>query len=259
MPLIATFASKTELDLLRSLKRIVHVDSVEYLNFINDLVSNDFDCNRVVHSSIYSLVFYYDIFKKTITKTGHDSIEQALLTLNKFEYFKSELRELVYALKKRVNHVIQPYTSTSIPGLFIHAHYTRDELLALSGQHTPEKEQQWLEGVFNFKNHNCSMMMVTLNKSDKDFAAHIQYEDYAISENLFHWQSQNKATPESKNGKLYINHSDKNWDMLLFVRDSKKDAYGLTDTFWFLGKVNYLSHRGSQPMSIESHSAKSGM
>lgn len=47
---------------------------------------------------------------------------------------------------------------------------------------------------------------ITLNKSDKDFSPSTLYEDYAINEKLFHWQTQSKTSIQSTTGQRYINH-----------------------------------------------------
>jgi hypothetical protein len=36
------------------------------------------------------------------------------------------------------------------------------------------------------------------------------YDDYAISETLFHWQSHNAYGPETVKGLSYINHAELN-------------------------------------------------
>ncbi|WP_171832161.1 MULTISPECIES: DUF3427 domain-containing protein [unclassified Oceanispirochaeta] len=242
--------SPEELILLRSLRSLVHVDSIEYLNFIQDLIINDFNVDGIKNVSVYLLVFYFDIWKKPLNKTGFSTTSDAIAALNKYKLFKNELSELVLAMKERVDHIVEPILETKIPGLFVHAHYTRDQLLALAGQHTPEKMYSWREGTLHLSRCSCSLMMVTLNKSEKDFSPSIQYEDYAVSETLFHWQSQNATRESSETGQRYINHQKIGWDMLLFARETKKDSFGLTDTYWLLGKVNYISHKGERPMSI---------
>ena len=50
------------------------------------------------------------------------------------------------------------------------------------------------------------IFFITLNKSDKDFSPSTLYEDYAINERLFHWQTQSKTSIESPTGQRYINH-----------------------------------------------------
>jgi hypothetical protein len=76
------------------------------------------------------------------------------------------------------------------------------------------------------------------------------YHDYAISETLFHWQSQNSARPEKGKGLSYINHQHDGKKIMLFVRESSKDEAGKTIGFINLGLVKLLSHNGSQPMNI---------
>ncbi len=105
------------------------------------------------------------------------------------------------------------------------------------------------EGVKWLENINTDVFMVTLNKSDKDYSPSTMYEDYSINEELFHWQSQSTTSEESKVGQRYINHVSMNTNVLLFVRDFKKNALGTTP-YTFLGPVEYVSHTGSKPMSI---------
>ena len=192
--------SPEELLLLRSFRSLVHVDSIEYLNFIHDLIVNGFRIEGIKNASVYSLVFYYDIWKKPLKNTSFSTIDDAIAVLNQYKFFKNELSELLFALRERVDHIVEPILETKIPGLFVHAHYTRDQLLALAKHHTPDKMYSWREGTLHLSNCNCSLMMVTLNKSEKDFSPSIQYEDYAVSESLFHWQSQNATRVSSETG-----------------------------------------------------------
>lgn len=76
------------------------------------------------------------------------------------------------------------------------------------------------------------------------------YEDYAISESLFHWQSQSRTTVESPTGQRYIHQRDNGSRVLLFVRDHKKDEKGETMGYRFLGLADYVSHEGAKPISI---------
>ena len=76
------------------------------------------------------------------------------------------------------------------------------------------------------------------------------YDDYAISENIFHWQTQNSARPDRGKGLSYITHQQNNKNILLFVREKNKDAFGNTMSYVFLGKVFYQNHYGTKPMSI---------
>jgi hypothetical protein len=118
------------------------------------------------------------------------------------------------------------------------------------GKSTVERPFPSQEGVVQVPELNAEVLLVTLNKSDKDFSPSTQYDDYAISETIFHWQSQNRTTPESKVGISYIQQDQTGKILLLFVREEKKDQYGFTSPYYFLGPVSYISHKGSRPMSI---------
>src|SRR5699024_2752136 len=108
---------------------------------------------------------------------------------------------------------------------------------------------QFREGVKYLADLHTDIFFVTLNKSDKDFSASTQYEDYAINDILFHWQSQNKTSETSPTGQRYINHQKQGTSIALFVREHKvKDGY--TSPFVFLGTAKYVSHEGSRPISF---------
>ncbi|WP_281418839.1 DUF3427 domain-containing protein [Vallitalea pronyensis] len=92
-------------------------------------------------------------------------------------------------------------------------------------------------------------MFITLNKSEKNFSESTMYEDYAISDRLFHWQSQSRTSDTSSTGQRYINQRNNDTTVLLFVREYKSEN-GITSPYYFLGKANYVSHSGSKPINI---------
>jgi hypothetical protein len=46
------------------------------------------------------------------------------------------------------------------------------------------------------KDKNTELLFIILNKSEKDFSPTTLYDDFVISENLFHWQTQNAVRPD---------------------------------------------------------------
>jgi hypothetical protein len=76
------------------------------------------------------------------------------------------------------------------------------------------------------------------------------YKDYSINEWLFHWQSQSTTSVDSPTGQRYITHQRMGHQILLFVRERKKDSFGNTEGYTFLGTADYVKHEGSRPMSI---------
>lgn len=72
----------------------------------------------------------------------------------------------------------------------------------------------------------------------------------AISEALFHWQTQNSARPDRGKGKDYTRQQELGRSIILFVREQSKDHHNRTMGFVCLGPVGFVSSEGSQPMNI---------
>jgi hypothetical protein len=72
----------------------------------------------------------------------------------------------------------------------------------------------------------------------------VSYRDYAISREQFHWETQNSAAEDTPTGRRYGEQAENGWRFLLFVRETRQDA------FLALGSVHYLTHAGERPMGI---------
>ena len=138
-----------------------------------------------------------------------------------------------------------------IQPLKLHARYTRDQILAAFGFSTFEKKSSSREGVAFNKDLNTELLFINLVKSEENFSPTTMYDDYAINESLFHWQSQNSAGPETPKGVSYINHQENKKKILLFVREQSKDEYGNTMGYVFVGEAHLKEHYGTKPMNIK--------
>ena len=87
------------------------------------------------------------------------------------------------------------------------------------------------------------LLFVTLDKS-AGYHDRIAYHDYAISTELFHWQTQNTAGPDTASGRRYLESSTNGWQYQLFVRLRKGETYRAC------GPVALESAEGDRPMSI---------
>ena len=67
---------------------------------------------------------------------------------------------------------------------------------------------------------------------------------------FFHCQSQNSTSEEKTVGQRYINHRKTGNKILIFIRNEKEDKYRNASSYTFLGTANYVSNKGSKPMSI---------
>ena len=123
--------------------------------------------------------------------------------------------------------------------------FLREEIAALFG--VEFNPGNWHSGHVVLKEKNAHVLLVTLNKQGK--AADHRYLDHWIDERTFHWQTQNKTTPASKRGRELIEHEGRGIALHLFVRERKLQG-GKAAPFLYQGRVRYLRHEGSGPMSV---------
>ncbi|MCC4114410.1 DUF3427 domain-containing protein [Aromatoleum toluclasticum] len=155
-----------------------------------------------------------------------------------------ELGELATCLDERAELDPEP-----LPGalaawpLTLHAAYQIREILTAVGWLTPERRAPFQAGVLALPQHKTELLFVTLDKRD-GFNERIAYHDYAISPELFHWQSQNAAGPDTTAGRRYCESPDNGWRFQLFVREARGQAYRA------LGPVKLERGEGDRPLSI---------
>ncbi len=95
-----------------------------------------------------------------------------------------------------------------------------------------------------------NLMFVTLQKTEKDYSPTTRYLDYAISDELFHWETQAITSVASKRGQRYIDHQSQGVHNALFVRPTKKDDHGRTMPYFCAGLADYVEHRSDRPIQI---------
>lgn len=139
--------------------------------------------------------------------------------------------------------------SVDIP-LTVHSLYTRDEILVALGYWSFNLRPSQREGVLHVKDRKLDAFFVTLQKSEDEYSPTTMYEDYLISHDRFHWQSQSITAENSATGQRYIRHNEMGYTPLLFVRETKSLSSGIAAPYHYLGPCDYLSHTGSRPMSI---------
>jgi hypothetical protein len=197
---------------------------------------------------ILCLLLHYDVWQ---TAGGFASLEESIREIGRNKILTGEIIEVLEMLLDRIDflegEIVLPY----VQPLKIHSRYTREQILAAFGFHTFEKKSEIREGVAYSKEKNTELLFITLNKSEKDFSPTTLYDDFAISENIFHWQTQNAVSPDKGKGLTYINHLKTGKKILLFVREKNEDENGNTMAFVFLGEGKLIDYYGSKPMSIQ--------
>ncbi|OSC44661.1 hypothetical protein B5181_43335, partial [Streptomyces sp. 4F] len=131
--------------------------------------------------------------------------------------------------------------------------YNRSEMLAALGvaRFGGQMPRSFAQGVVESKENQTDALLITLEKSEKDFAATVRYRDYAINSTLFHWESQNITSEHSPTGLRYQQHVARGSHILLFARRYKETDIGTPAPWMFLGPARYTEHSGSRPMAIK--------
>ena len=193
------------------------------------------------------LMLHYDIWQD---EGGFDSLEESIKSIGKNKALTEEIIEVLEILIDKIDFLEREIKLSYSQPLKLHSRYTREQILAAFEFHTFNKKSSNREGVAENKKTKTELLFVELIKSEKDFSPSTLYKDYAVSEKIFHWQSQNSAMPESGKGLSYITHKVDDKTVLLFVRERNADEFGITMSYVFLGEVTYKDHYGRKPMSI---------
>jgi hypothetical protein len=90
--------------------------------------------------------------------------------------------------------------------LTLHASYTRKQILMAFGQGNFAAPRSSREGLLHIPDQKIDLFFADINKTEADYSPTTMYEDYAINESLFHWQSQSTASEDSATGQRYIHH-----------------------------------------------------
>ncbi len=171
---------------------------------------------------------------------------------------REELLEVLAILEDRAEHRTWPVADEPLTGLrelltdvplSVHARYTRDEVLAALGRSTLAKPLSHREGPLWDEKTNTNYFFITLDKSEKYYSPSTRYRDYAISSDLFHWESQSTTSTASPTGQRYIHHEARGVNVMLLVRPVNKHE-GRSVPFTLLGPATLVSHTGDRPMSI---------
>ncbi|MFG3285787.1 DUF3427 domain-containing protein [Streptomyces sp. NPDC048111] len=181
------------------------------------------------------------------------SYDEAFASLAEQPSAREELRQVLAYNLARTEHVPVPLQGdqADLP-LTVHASYTREEILPALGQSEIGgfMPAHFREGVRWCESTRTDALLITREKDEKDFSPQTRYHDYALSETLFHWESQNQTSESSRTGMRYQNHLKEGSHVLLFIRRYKSTDIGGAQPWMLLGPAHYVNHQGSKPMAI---------
>ncbi|MFF3036703.1 DUF3427 domain-containing protein [Arthrobacter citreus] len=242
--------SRFEEDLLRRMTAMLCIDDPERAETYSMLVSDGAPAYAElgVREQTLARMLFFALWPNG---GGFAAYDEGLAALRSYRLVCAEIRQLAalgvqasrYAPKGLGMGLVQ------VP-LYSHATYRREEVLAALGYFALDGRMTHREGVAWCPEVETDVFFVTLEKDAKDRAASIMYKDYAMSPEVFHWESQNATSPESVTGRRYLNHRSNGTKVLLFTRPREKDENGMTMPYTCLGQLDYMSDSGSKPVAI---------
>ena len=243
-------AGPDETPLLRRLHGLSHIDDPERAQAYSLLASVDgpsYDELSERQQRLARMLF----FTLWPNNGGYSSYDEGLQQLRRHPSVCAELRELVALGLDSARHLPQSLGEglQHVP-LASHAHYRREEILAALDWASLERSARGnITGVAWAQPTQTDALLINLRKSEKSFSPTTMYRDYAISPELFHWESQNATSTSSPAGDRYLHHAERGSHIVLFVRESPENDLGASP-FLCLGQASYAEHRGEKPIAI---------
>jgi hypothetical protein len=233
--------------MLRRLGGLAHIDDPErvvlYMEALRGLVPPSLETDERRRRLLTMLAWGLG------SGSSHESLADFFADLWGERAVRDELLELLQALDGRSRSAPGPsLLDPSIP-LLPHARYTRQEVVAALGFEEGVKPKVTQGGVLWVPQAQSDVFFVDLRKAERDYSPTTMYRDYAISRDLFHWESQSRQAPHQPTVRRYIDHAQQGTNILLFVREQRRDALG-TAPFHFLGPATYVSHSGERPVAF---------
>lgn len=232
-------------------KRWLSCTSVSYFQFIFKLAKKDFAISIGDYSELERLMLlmiHYDVWQDA---GGFESLEMSIREVGRNKVLVKEIEELMEILIDRIDYKELDISLPFEQPLKVHARYTRNQILAAFGLSSFDRKYPSQEGVAYNARINTELLFINLIKSEENFSPTTMYDDYAIDEFLFHWQSQNSAGPDTPKGISYLKHRESNKRILLFVREKAKDEFGNSMGYVFIGEGSLRESYGSKPMNIK--------
>lgn len=192
---------------------------------------------------------YYRIWGDKGNNLGITSLEGAFQRLSRNPSILADLDEVLAWSLDTTEVSGQTAELPFACPLELHAQYGIKEIQATFGKATLDTAGQRGVGLFHFSDVKAYVLLITYQKTDKEFSPSTMYADYPISRELLHWESQANTAQDHKDGQNLIHHAERGYTILVFARD-QKNRNGVTCPFTYLGPVERVSYESERPIKM---------
>ncbi|CAG1016860.1 Putative DNA repair helicase RadD [Anaerolineales bacterium] len=196
-----------------------------------------------------AMLLYYRIWGDKAEKVGVASLADAFQRLAANPTVCADLDEiLAWSMDSTEVAGIATELPYAVP-LELHAQYGNKEIQAAFGRASLESAGQTGVGSFHFADIKTYALLVTFQKTEKEFSPSTMYADYPISRELLHWESQANTAQHHTDGQNLIHHQERGYAVLVFARGQKK-RNNVTVPFTYLGPVDMVSYESERPIKM---------
>lgn len=192
---------------------------------------------------------HYRLWADTGQRLGIDSLEESFQRLSQNPSILHDLEEILLwaEAETSVSGVVPelPFACS----LELHARYSIKDVQASFKRASLTSAGQTGIGVLHFREIKTYALLITYQKTEKEFSPSTMYADYPVSRKLLHWESQSNTTQQSITGQNLIDHQTRGYTILIFARDQKK-RNGCTVPFVYLGPAERVSFEGERPIKM---------
>lgn len=238
-----------EPELIKRLHRFVHVDDPDRVDAYLRLLATTTPYAQLGEADqAFARMLFFLVWPN---KGALSSYEAGLERLRHNPQVVHELTELLEMGLESAQHTPRRFDGRLADSpLRSHARYSREEILAGIGwAHWERSARGNITGVAYEENSRTDAFLINLAKDERSFSPTTMYRDYAISHDLFHWESQNATSTTSETGRRYLGQRTNGTEVLLFVRPAPTNEIGAAP-FLCLGPANYVQHQGNKPIAI---------
>ena len=196
-----------------------------------------------------ALMIHYRLWGQPGRKLGMTDLEESFRRAAQNPSVLNDLEEVLDWAGDDSRVGITPVNVPFPCSLELHATYGNDEIKAALGKATFESAGETGVGRLHFPKIKTFVSLVTFQKSEKEFSPGTMYQDYPISRDLLHWETQSQTSQASDTGQNLIHHKERGYTMLFFAR-SRKKIDGVTEPFTFLGPAQLVSFESERPIQM---------
>jgi hypothetical protein len=240
--------SVVEDSFLKAIGKLLHVDDHERIGIWRNFLLGDRSSGIAGRKRRLAYLLFAPLGRR---RQAIGEADQVLESVSGSPELRREIGDLLDILADRIRTVSQMLDSASDVPLASRATYTLGDIVA-AHEHTDNRcALVFPQGrVLWSKETQTDLLFVTLEKSDRDYSPTTRYADYPISPTLFHWEAQNTKSPDTPTGHRYIKQPARGTNVVLFVRERKRDGRGETLPYHCIGRARYRSHESERPTKI---------